>query len=85
MPEISRFHGIIVFMNYREHEPPHFHARYQTQEVLIEIETGIVEGRMSKRELRLLFEWLDLHREALMENWQRARERRPLEKLPPLP
>ncbi|MCW5850472.1 MAG: DUF4160 domain-containing protein [Anaerolineae bacterium] len=85
MPEIPRFYGIIVFINYREHEPPHFHARYQTQEVLVEIETGIVEGRMSKRELRLIFEWLELHREALMANWQRARERRPLEKLPPLP
>ncbi len=56
MPETSRFYGIIVFMNYREHAPPHFHARYQEQEVSIEIKTGVVEGKMAKRALRMLFE-----------------------------
>ncbi|RKX85455.1 MAG: hypothetical protein DRP58_05810 [Spirochaetes bacterium] len=28
MPEISRFLGIIIFMNFNEHSPPHFHAKY---------------------------------------------------------
>jgi len=27
MPEISRFFGIIITMNYNDHSPPHFHAR----------------------------------------------------------
>jgi len=31
MPEISRFYGIAITMNYREHNPPHFHATYQEQ------------------------------------------------------
>ena len=85
MPELCRFHGITIFMNYRDHEPPHFHARYGDQEVLVEVETGIVEGRMSKRALRLLFEWSELHRDELLENWARARERRPLLSISPLP
>ena len=42
MPTISRFFGIVIFMNYNDHLPPHFHARYQDQEVTVEIET---EGR----------------------------------------
>lgn len=84
MPEISRFYGIVVFMNYNDHNPPHFHARYQDQEVMIEIQTGIVQGRMGRRALQMLFEWAGAHQEELMENWRRARERRPLEKIPPL-
>lgn len=28
MPEISRFLGVVVLMHFREHNPPHFHARY---------------------------------------------------------
>ncbi len=28
MPEISRFFGIVIAMYYRDHQPPHFHARY---------------------------------------------------------
>ena len=84
MPEISRFYGIVVFMNFNDHLPPHFHARYQEQEVTIEIETGIVTGKMSKRALRLLFEWLDAHQGELMRNWERVRARQPLDKIEPL-
>jgi hypothetical protein len=85
MPTVSRFYGIVVFMNYNDHEPPHFHARYQDGEVTVEIETGTVRGIMSKRALRMIFEWSDTYREDLLDNWDRARERRPLKQIPPLP
>lgn len=84
MPELSRFFGIVVFMNYNDHEPPHFHARYQDQEVTIEIGSGVVRGGMSKRALRMLFEWTDLHHPELVENWRRAKDRKPLLPIAPL-
>jgi len=67
MPTLSKFYGIVVFMNYNDHNPPHFHARYQDQEIIVENETGLVEGRMSKRALRMVFEWLDLHQAELLD------------------
>ncbi len=85
MPVVSRFYGIVVFLNYRDHNPPHFHARYQDQEVIIEIQTGVVTGSMSRRALQMLFEWAELHQDELMENWHRAREGRALLPIPPLP
>jgi hypothetical protein len=57
MPESCRFYGIILFMSYNDHDPPHFHAGYEDQEVTIEINCGTVNGQMSKRALRVLFEW----------------------------
>lgn len=84
MPVISRFYGIAILMNYNDHDPPHFHALYQDKEVLVEIESGIVTGSMSKRALRLVLEWADLHQEALKENWTLTRQRRPLKPIPPL-
>lgn len=71
-------------MFYRDHVPPHFHATYGEYEVTVDIETGVVHGRFPKRALRLVLEWLDLHKEDLMENWQRAGERRPLQDIEPL-
>jgi hypothetical protein len=56
MPVICRFYRIIIFMNYQDHDPPHFHARYEDQEVIIENETGIVKGFMSRRALRMVFD-----------------------------
>ena len=85
MPVISRFYGIVVYMNYRDHDPPHFHARYQDQEVLVELESGLVTGSFSKRALRLLVEWMELHGEELDRNWKRARDHEPLEPIEPLP
>ena len=84
MPVISRFYGIVIFMNFNDHLPPHFHVRYQDQEVTVDIETGIVTGRMSKRALRMVFEWLEIHQNELMDNWERARAREALSKIEPL-
>ena len=84
MPIISRFFGIVIFMNYNDHLPPHFHARYQDQEVTVEIETGLVQGRMARRELRFVLEWSEKHSEELLENWNLARAHRALRQVPPL-
>ncbi len=51
MPVISRFFGIVVFMFWREHAPPHFHAKYQDQEITVEIETGEWPEQWSQRQL----------------------------------
>ena len=71
-------------MNYNDHLPPHFHARYQDQEVTVEIETGLVQGRMSRRELRMILEWSEKYQRELMINWERARTRQSLQSVPPL-
>jgi len=85
MPEISRFYGIVITMNYREHNPPHFHAIYQDFEITIEIKTGIVKGIMPKRALKMIFEWLELHKDELLEDWELAQNRKALIKIAPLP
>ena len=84
MPTISRFYGIIIFMNYRDHNPPHFHARYQEHEITVEIRSGIVTGSMPRRALKLIFEWYEKHEVELMANWERARAGEPLEEIAPL-
>jgi len=84
MPEISRFLGIVIAMFYREHAPAHFHATYGDFEITVTIETGIVSGEFPKRALSHVLEWLELHKEELMENWELSKERKPLNKVAPL-
>jgi hypothetical protein len=49
MPEISRFFGIIVAMYYRDHGPPHFHAKYSGQTGVFSIEDlKLIEGQLPK-------------------------------------
>ncbi len=39
MPEISRFFGIIIQMYFNEHNPSHFHVRYNDYRAQVDIET----------------------------------------------
>jgi hypothetical protein len=84
VPEISRFLGIVIAMFYRDHTPPHFHARYGEFEVTVEIESGIVNGKFPSRALSLTTEWHRLHKDELLENWNLAKERKPLNNIAPL-
>ena len=85
MPEICRFYGISITMNYNDHNPPHFHATYQDYEIAVDIKTGVVNGTMSKRALKIIFEWLELYKEELLQDWQLAKDRKTLLKIDPLP
>ena len=84
MPEISRFYGIIIRMFFNDHNPPHFHIEYQDYEAVISIEDGTVNGNMPRRALKLVFEWFDLHKDELLENWELAHTEKPLNKIEPL-
>ena len=84
MPEISRFYGLFVFMNFNDHNPPHFHVWYGDYKITVSIEDGITEGKMPKRALKMIFEWLELNREKLLLNWNRARNGEPLKRIEPL-
>jgi len=84
MPIISRFLGIVITINYREHDPPHFHAWYSGREATIGIVNGAVKGDLPNRVVGLVLEWWSMHREELAENWRRARAGEPLKSIDPL-
>lgn len=84
MPEISRFYGIIIGMFFNEHNPPHFYVKYEEYNAEITIKDGIVTGRLPRRALNLVFEWLDMHRDELLENWKRGENCESFIKIEPL-
>ena len=84
MPEISRFLGIVIGIFSREHPPPHFHAVYGEYQITVEINSGVVHGDFPKRALRHVLEWLELHEEELIEDWDRIQAGQPGKAIDPL-
>jgi hypothetical protein len=85
MPEISRFFGIVIAIYYKEHQPAHFHAKYESQTGVFSIAgLKLIEGNLSKRVTSLVLEWAFENRDELMENWELAMAKKPLHKIPPL-
>lgn len=56
----------------------------ENTKLIININDGVVKGEMPGRALRMILDWLDLHREELMDNWELAQKGAPLKKIEPL-
>ena len=82
MPEISLFMGIRITINYSDHMPPHFHARYCGENASIDLrDLSILAGNLPKKQLRLVLAWAELHIDELMQNWELAVDGKPLNKI----
>ena len=85
VPTLARFYGIVIAMFYREHEPPHFHARYGGRHMTVLIDSlDRMDGSLPRRAENMVFEWARRHQQELRANWQRAQQRVPLEPIQPL-
>ena len=85
MPEICRFLGIIIYMYFNEHNPPHFHAVYNEYKASISIETlGIIEGKLPSKVLSLVVEWAQDNKQELLKNWNSLQSSGKYNKIKPL-
>jgi hypothetical protein len=85
MPEICRFFGVVIYMYYDDHAPPHFHAEYGDEEILVRIgDLSIIRGKIHPRALGFVMEWAALHKSELMTAWDDASHHQKPSKIQPL-
>ncbi len=55
MPSVCSFYGIVIYIHYDEHNPPHFHAIYQGKKACFEIESAeVLAGKLPPRAVSLI-------------------------------
>lgn len=85
MPIISMFRGIKVTMYWNDHMPPHFHASYGSDNVLISIsDLEVIEGSFPSKQLKMLLGWAALRQDQLLDNWELASQKQTLFEIEPL-
>jgi len=85
MPEISLFYGIRITMYFDDHNPPHFHAEYAGYKALINIdEANVLKGFLPSKQLKLVLAWCEFHKDELMQNWELAKDGKPINKINPV-
>lgn len=85
MPTISMFRGIKVFINWKDHMPPHFHAKYGSEEVIVNIkDIEVIDGKIPSKQLKMLLGWAAFHQEELLENWELAQQNEELFQIDPM-
>jgi hypothetical protein len=79
VPRLSEFYGIVIYMYWGDHGPPHFHAIYGGHEALVRVGDGaILAGSLPRTAARLVSDWVALRRAELEANWARACALEPL-------
>ena len=85
MPIVSEFSGIEICIYFDDHLPPHFHAKYNGNEALVDIENDcVMRGALPSNKLKLVLAWAELHKDELYKNWEKAKNMQLPEKIKPL-
>ena len=67
MPVISEFYGIKILMYWNDHLPPHFHAEYGNQKILVDIVNGaVIKGVFPFKQVKLVLAWCEIHQDELL-------------------
>ena len=88
MPEACRFYGIVIsiyYNDYNDHGPPHFHARYGSDQAMIAMDNlTVLQGRLPPRAHGLVIEWAASRNHELRAAWAAARRMDPMGRIAPL-
>lgn len=87
MPELCRFYGIQISMRWNEfgrHNAPHIHAKYGDQKIALNFNGEILAGSISVNKLRLVREWITIHKNELEQAWICAAMQDDIQKIAPL-
>lgn len=65
-----------------QHHLPHVHVEFGNEEAVISIPRGeLIEGEIPSRAFRKTRAWIELNEEALMERWDKAVRRIPIDRV----
>lgn len=87
MPIISQFYGIIIQMFFNEkgkHNQPHIHVKYNEYKSVYNLDGDIIEGKLPKKQRKLIDAWICIHAEELNSLWNIMQEQGEFFKIEPL-
>lgn len=72
MPLISHFYGILIYI-YKElgghHKEPHIHIKYDEYEISITCYGIILQGKIPKKQEKLVLAWIEIHKDEIKSSW----------------
>ena len=70
MPTIKLLDSIKIYVYFKDHMPPHFHAIYNEYEVLIEISTlDVYSGYLPKKQLKRVLDYAKDNQAYIQGKW----------------
>ena len=55
----------------KENNPPHIHTYFQEHHAPYNIQDcELIEGHMPSKQTRMIYAWIEIHKDELLANWQ---------------
>ncbi len=84
MPEICRFYGIIIYLYWKDHNPPHVHFSYGNYECSISVIDRVVDGQAPAKVIAKVNEWISQNESAILTLWEKAQRGEKIGRIEPL-
>jgi hypothetical protein len=56
-----------------KHHTPHFHAQYQKDEAVFDLDGNLMEGSLPTKQTKFVVAWAALHKDELEAEWEMLR------------
>lgn len=87
MPIISMFYGIKVYIYVEtsgKHKVPHVHAYYGGNDIAVDFQGNILDGRFPRKQQAMLLAWIAIHEDELKANYELLINNEPIFRIDPL-
>ena len=87
MPELSRFGGITVSLQFKDikhHNKPHVHVNYGDYDASVGIDGELLAGSLPQKQMKIVTEWLSHHEEEVNQAWDKAVQGEHFDKIAPM-
>jgi hypothetical protein len=84
VPTISMFYGVVIRMYWNDHMPPHFHAYYQDDSAVYDLNGRLLEGELPAKQASFVVAWAAIHHDELLADWELAKKKEEVFRIDPL-
>ncbi len=74
MPIISTVAGVKIYMYFRDHNPPHFHAKDNGDKEVFDIKGNSLRGGLSPKKSKRVRKWAKENEDFLKEEWNKHKK-----------
>lgn len=75
--------GMVIQTYFDDHPTPHIHVRYAESRCKVDLDGNLLDGTIPLPKLHIVKRWTILHRDELLENWNRIRNGQQPERVDP--
>ncbi len=70
MPVVAVIAGVKIYMYFKDHQPPHFHAKEDSEEEVFDLEGNSLKGAISPKKSKKIRKWAKENNAFLNDQWE---------------